>query len=75
MSEDDGAGHGKVAFHDMKVAMADAGSAHANEDFSGAGVRDVDVFDDERFTGFVEDGCGGDGHGGLRAGDAPSLGC
>ena len=55
--------------------MADAGSAHANEDFSGAGVRDVDVFDDERFTGFVEDGCGGDGHGGLRAGDAPSLGC
>ena len=38
VSEDDGARHGQVAFHHVKVTVTDAGCFHSHEHLSGSGI-------------------------------------
>ena len=57
VTEDGRAGHGVLALHEVEVGVADAGGAGADEHLVGAGLVDVDIFDDEGLVDPVHD-CG-----------------
>ena len=55
VTEDGRARHGVLALHEVEVGVADAGGAGADEDLVGAGLVDIDIFDDEGLVDAVHD--------------------
>jgi hypothetical protein len=46
--------HGKISFHDVEIAVADAGGLDADLDFARTGREDLHAFQTEGFAGLAK---------------------